>query len=66
MAISPQKTHKFILTITTNKKCSRKLALREVRDNVHGLHYCTTIEDGDPDTFRIRSIRHAPRNNGGR
>lgn len=51
------KTHRFVLTITTNRACTRQVALREARDNIHGLHYCTELEDGEPETFRIRSIR---------
>jgi hypothetical protein len=54
--MAKQRVHKFILTVTMNKKCLRRTALREVRDNVHGEHFCTELEDGDPDTFRIRSI----------
>jgi len=51
------KTHKFVVTISTNRACTRKVALREIRDNVHGQHYCTELDDGEPETFRIRSIR---------
>lgn len=55
---SKAKTHRFVVTITTNRACTRKVALREMRDNVYGGHYCTELDDGDPETFRIRSIRH--------
>lgn len=51
-----QRVHKFILTVTMNKKCLRRIALREVRDNIYGMHYCIEFEKGDPETFRIRSI----------
>lgn len=52
------KTHRFVVTIRTNKECTRKVALREMRDTVYGLHYCTELDEGDPETFRIGSIRH--------
>jgi len=52
-----KRIHQFIITITMNKKCLGRIALREVRDNIHGLHYCTELDDGDPETFRIKSIK---------
>lgn len=63
MAIGSQKsrTHRVIVTITMNRKCSRAVALREAKDNIHGQHYCTPYYDRDPDEFRIRSVRLAPK-----
>ena len=54
-----QRVHKFIITVTMNRKCLRRIALREVRDNIHGEHYCNQYEQGDPETFRVRSITNA-------
>lgn len=56
-----KRTHQFILTITTNKACTSKVALREARDTIHGEHYCTVIEDDDPEKIKISSIRHFDR-----
>jgi hypothetical protein len=53
-----KKTHTFVITINMNRKCSQRHALREIRDTIYGLHYCTVFNDGtDPETFRIRSIK---------
>lgn len=54
------RTHSFIVTITTDKQCPRKVALREIRDVIYGQHYCTPYEDDEPEEFRIRSVRSAP------
>jgi hypothetical protein len=51
-------THSFIVTLRFNRKCSRKIALREARDNICGQHYCTVYDGREPDEFRIRSVRH--------
>jgi hypothetical protein len=50
------RVHRFVLTVTMDQKCTRKTALREVRDNIHGQHYCTTYQDDDPESFRVKSI----------
>lgn len=55
------RTYTFQLTVTFNKGCRAAVALREVRDNIHGEHYCTKFEDSDPGTFRIRSVKSAKR-----
>lgn len=62
--MAKQRIHKFTVTVTFNKKCLRRIALREVRDTIHGEHYCTELEDGDPATFRIRSISNAVKGRG--
>lgn len=61
MARKFPRTYTFKLTVTFNKGCRAALALREVRDNIHGEFYCTELERSDPSTFRIRSIRAAKR-----
>lgn len=61
--MAEKRVHKFTVTVTFNKKVLRRVALREVRDNIHGEHYCTELEADDPSTFRIRSITNAPSRN---
>lgn len=56
-----QRRHTFTVTVTFDRACTRATALREARDNIHGQHYCAPYEDKDPDEFRIRSVRLAPR-----
>jgi hypothetical protein len=58
--MSKKRVHTFTVTVTFNKKCLRRVALREVRDNIHGYHYCTELDDGDPETFRVKSVTNAP------
>jgi hypothetical protein len=53
-----KRIHQFVITVTMDKKCLRRVALREVRDAIHGDFYCTELEDGDPGTFRIKSIKN--------
>jgi hypothetical protein len=55
------RTYTFKLTVSFNKGCRAAIALREVRDNIHGLHYCTEYAYDDPSTFRVRSIKSAKR-----
>lgn len=57
--MAKQRTHRFVLTITMDKPCSAKLALREARDTIYGQHYCTQFNDHEPGEFRVRSIRRA-------
>lgn len=51
------KTHSFVVTIRTDRECTRATALRELRDTIHGEHYCSALEDGDPEAFTIKSFR---------
>lgn len=57
------RTHRFVMTVTFNKKCTRARALREVRNDGDintGTHYCdSTFERGEPETFKVRSIKSA-------
>lgn len=55
------RTYTFTLTVAFNKGVRAAGALREVRDNIHGEHYCTVLEDGEPDSFRISRISSAKR-----
>lgn len=55
------RTYTFKLTVSFNKGCRAAVALREVRDNIHGEHYCTEYDDNDPGTFRVSSIKAAKR-----
>lgn len=51
------KTHQLIITVLFDKKCTKQLALREVRDSIYGEFYTTPSSDDSPDTFRVKSIR---------
>lgn len=53
-----KRIHQFVITVTMDRKCLRRVALREVRDNVHGDFYCTELEDNDPGMFKIKSIKN--------
>jgi hypothetical protein len=58
------RTHSFTINVTFNRACTRSVALREMKDDGDinaGTHYCTQLDDGEPETFKVRSIRHAPR-----
>lgn len=52
-----QRVHQFVITVTMNKKCLRRVALREVRDCIHGDFYCSELDDGDPGMFKVKSIK---------
>lgn len=54
------RTHTVLVNVTFNKKCSRQIALRELRDTIHGNNYCTQFDDREPGEYRIRSVRLAP------
>jgi hypothetical protein len=54
-----KQSHSFVLTVRFDRKCSRQLALREVKDTIYGEHYTSPRDDADPDSFKIRSIRPA-------
>jgi len=56
--------HTVLLTVTFDKKCTRALALRELRDTIHGTEYCTQLEDHEPGEFSIRSIKPVPTRGG--
>lgn len=56
------RTHKFEMTVTFNKPCTAKVALREMRDDGDinaDTHYCTQYDQAEPETFRVRSIKRA-------
>lgn len=56
--MAKQRIHKFIITVVMDRKCLRRTALHEVRDNIHGEFYCSPMEldAGEPESFRVRSI----------
>jgi hypothetical protein len=62
--------HQVLVTISFNKPISRRAAVREARDNIHGTFYCShgictgyseAYGRGDertyPDKFRVRSVK---------
>jgi hypothetical protein len=62
--IMKQRTHRVTLTVTFDKPCTRKVALEELRDNIHGEFFTTCYALGTPpqihpDKFKIRSVRSA-------
>jgi hypothetical protein len=52
-----KRVHTFVLSVSFDKSCNRRLALREVRDTIYGHHYCTQYDEAEPGEFRIRSIK---------
>jgi hypothetical protein len=50
------KRHTVLLTVTFDKPCTRKLALREVRDTIHGTTYCTQYKDSEPGEYKVGGI----------
>lgn len=57
--MSKSKTHRVILTVSFNKKCTAAEARRAVADNIHGEFYPNPERDDGPDKFRVRSVRRA-------
>ena len=55
-----QRTHTALVKVTFDKPCSRKLALRELKDTIHGNEYCTQFDDSEPGEYRVKSVQLAP------
>lgn len=55
-----KQTHTLTLTVRFDRKCSKAHAARAARDCIHGTFYPTALEDGDPETMKVRSIRVRP------
>ena len=51
------KTHTVMVTVTFDKPCTKKVALRELRDTIHGKNYCTQYKDSEPGEYTIRSVK---------
>lgn len=49
--------HVFQISIRMDKPCSEKIALREVRDTIHGIFFTTQFEECEPGQYRVLSIR---------
>lgn len=54
--MAKQRKHTFQISVTFDKKCTARVGLREVKDNIHGPFYTTQYEDSDPGEFRVRRI----------
>ncbi len=50
------KSHKFTISVTFDKPCTKEHALKSVRDCVHGDFYPYQMEDGEPGEFKIRGF----------
>jgi hypothetical protein len=62
--MAKQRVHTFAIRVTMDRKCSKRHALREVRDCLQASeHYTTAWNDGDPESFRvlIRNIKSGDR-----
>lgn len=57
------KVHTFAIKVRMDRACSRSLAIREVRNSIHGGFYCDQMEDYDPGEFHVVSFNpiKAPR-----
>ena len=58
MAKRKQHTHEIIIRLRFNKPCTRKVALREARENIHGDFYPYPREDDEPDRMKVKGFRH--------
>lgn len=58
--MAKQRKHTLLITITMDRPCTAGHAAREVKDCIHGTFYPTAYEDGDPEEFRVASIRMPP------
>lgn len=54
------RTHTVMVTVTFDKPCTRRIALRELKDTIHGNEYCTQFEDSEPGEYRVRTVKMAP------
>lgn len=54
-------THTLLITVRFDKKCTARVARRNVKDCIHGDFYPTAYEDDEPDKFKVTSIRPGPR-----
>lgn len=55
-----EKVHTFTIKIRFDKRCNKRIALREVRDCIHGEFYCGGWGD-DPETFKVARIGRLPK-----
>lgn len=54
-----QRSHTVLVTVSFDKACTRAVALRELKDTIHGNEYCTQFEDSEPGEYRVRSVKLA-------
>lgn len=52
-----KRVHRFVLALTFDKPCDAEVALREAKDTIHGEHYTTVLEDGEPGVYLVKSIK---------
>jgi hypothetical protein len=55
-----QKLQSFVITVRMDKACPQYVALREVRDCIHGQFHCGR-HDGDPESFKVSRITKLPK-----
>lgn len=55
-----EKIHTLTITVRMDKRCSKRIALREVRDCIHGEFYCGGYAD-EPEMFRVTRIGRLPK-----
>lgn len=55
--MAKQRTHTFSVTIRTDKPCTEALALREIKDCIHGNFYTTQMEEHEPGEFVIKNFK---------
>lgn len=53
------KMHTVLVTVSFDKPCSRKIALRELKDTIHGNEYCTQFDESEPGEYHVRTVRLA-------
>lgn len=57
MTQAKQKTHELVIRVTFDKPCSKKHAINEVKDCIHGEFYPTQHSDSDPEIFKVKNIK---------
>lgn len=55
------KRHQLVITISTDKPCTKAVALRELRECIHGEFYMAQLSDREPEVFCVRSFKPLPR-----
>ena len=58
------RTHKIVMTVVFNRACTRQMAVYEARNNIHGEFYTDGLEDGAPDSFKVRGMRGLKKKDG--
>lgn len=59
--MAKQRIHTFTVTIRMDKPCTEAVALREVKDCIHGNFYTTPMDDHEPGEFVVKNFKRVKR-----